>query len=402
VVTYYGGSPDYWNAKPPLSEWGSALGHELVSTPLLGVRLFSLVAAMLCCLVVFLYTRRIAGFGAGLLAAALLITARPLIVNHGARSADADMLFIGLVSLGMLGFDAANRRGIALGYIALGFAFLAKSFHVAPYGLVAVVFTVMLYRQQRLGLRDVLLLPFCGFIPVLPWALARYLADGWHFFHVMLFYDVVERSTEVIEGHQASHWLYLNRLFLAFGLLILLPLSLLLSRCRYRLQEPRVQLLLLWALLPLGIYSLAQSKLPWYIFPCFPALAVLIAVALQTWRSLLPKAGGMALAVVVVLTLGQNEAIIASHIIHNQIGDDPVAITMMALSAAAPHERVLVYLQDDMQPPEQGLYATSLLMGNIDLQQGGAASFAAAAGRVEDHVLIGPDGRLLGQPTAVH
>ncbi len=41
IVTTYAYSPDYWNLKPPLSEWLIALGYKLFGYNALGIRFYS-------------------------------------------------------------------------------------------------------------------------------------------------------------------------------------------------------------------------------------------------------------------------------------------------------------------------------------------------------------------------
>ena len=54
IVTTYAYSPDYWNLKPPLSEWLIALGYKLFGYNALGIRFYSafsiFLAALLCAL----------------------------------------------------------------------------------------------------------------------------------------------------------------------------------------------------------------------------------------------------------------------------------------------------------------------------------------------------------------
>ena len=52
IVTTYAYSPDYWNLKPPLSEWLIALGYKLFGYNAYGLRFFSgvsmFLSALLC------------------------------------------------------------------------------------------------------------------------------------------------------------------------------------------------------------------------------------------------------------------------------------------------------------------------------------------------------------------
>ena len=70
VVTTYRGEPDYWNLKPPLTDYCIMLGYRLFGYNALGLRFYSALSMMLTMIVLALWTRRRYGRIASLLYAA--------------------------------------------------------------------------------------------------------------------------------------------------------------------------------------------------------------------------------------------------------------------------------------------------------------------------------------------
>lgn len=390
VITHYMGMPDYWYAKPPLSTWVTALGCHLFDNKFLGARFFFLMASALLLLLTFLHARRLANTNAGLFAALLVVTAVGLVVRHGLRTADPDALLMVEVSAAMLALSFEKRWSVALAWLLLGVAFLTKSFHAMPYGLVVFVYTLVLWRRQKLTLPEVLLLPWLFLIPVLPWAWARWQFDGSRFFEIMFFYDVLKRSSEVIEGHQASVLLYVDDLFRVFTIPILLTICGLCSRrVRDAIRSPDLLLILLWIGLPLLVYSVAKTRLYWYTYPIYPAVAIFAAVLLH---KVLPLFSGWQRSVLIgLLALGivVNEVHLRARLDHPET--NPVDTTLVRLSGQHPDQKLSVYLEDGEWAQDH--YATALLLGNVQPLPGGRGAFLKSP---EGHWLIHEDGSVSG------
>lgn len=378
LINQYGGQPDYYNAKPPLSMWGAALGYALPVNPLLGVRLFTVLAALATGVLSYIYARRMAGWPAGLLACLVLVTVPYLLLHHGARTADPDMLFVAFICAGMLALADGRRLAVGLGFALLGLAFLTKSFHAAPFAMAAFLYTALLCWRGRLRWWDLCLLPACFLLPILPWAVARYMVDGTRFFHVMIFYDLLARTTQVIEAHYTPPTFYVDSILDQLGPALLALLIFLCNRNSLRqLREPRALLLLLWLLLPLLLYSLAKSKLYWYQYPLYPPLAILIGVsAVNAVQGGLHRVALLVAGIVLAAGIAVNEQGIFDTVSAYSLHDNPVEDSLIQLSAAGDGP---VYI--DPEPDftrMQDWFSTAELMGNIELRKGGKAGFLAS------------------------
>ena len=364
---------DYRNTKPPLGLWGVMAGYSLPLPPLLAVRLFSLLAALATALATFLYGYRTRGFYVGLLAVLLLFTIPDFVTNHNARSADCDMLFIGMTTLGLLAFSRGRAKALATGYFFLGLAFLAKSFHALPYALAALAYTLYLVWIGRLSLRRSLLLPFCFYIPVLPWAVARYAHDGLQFFSAMVQVDLLDRRYAV-GGTQAIHsFYYFNSIQLGFGLaLIAAAIALIHPPARATLKSPTSILLLLWTAIPLSFLVSATNGFFWYVFPVFPAIALLIATPVVAAVQSEKRLYVVACSSLVLILLFSNEQRLQHWV--SEVELDPLSVALTQIHQQTGGRAATVAIAGTPVPWSREYYATAVLYNLIPVNNLPAAA----------------------------
>lgn len=400
LVNTYEGKPDYWAAKPPLPFWAAALGRKAASNPFTGMRLYSALAATLTGLLAFVFARRLAGFYAGALALVLLVTEPSFVLSHGARYADADCLFCCLLYGGLYCLLQPGRRGLALAYVALGLAFLVKGMQVLPFALTAFLLSLWYQRRQGVPLASLLGLPWLFWLPVIPWALARFHYDGLQFFHTMLVVDVFQRYTEHLEDSVSDWHIYLDMLGSAYGLLLpALALGLYYSR-RIRPLAGNVTFvhLLVWLLLPLLVFSSSTTRFFWYCYPLLPALVALLASVLVTTAADLPLPALAIGAVFCTFTVAHNEQQVATHVVRGDMDYQPATAAIRTLSAGLPPgQTATVYLEPVYHGDVlQRDYATALLLGNVQTRAGGAAAYRQS--RDSSRVYIDSKGRILRPP----
>jgi 4-amino-4-deoxy-L-arabinose transferase-like glycosyltransferase len=291
IVTTYAGQREYWNLKPPLGYWLMALAFRLFGPTPFALRLPSALCALGVVAGTLGLARRWLGRRESLLAALILATAFGFLSNHGARSGDLDaaltlLLLFAMAEVARLG--ESPWRAVSLAAI-LSAGFLLKSFAILPILGVAGIYLVATgaWRRQR-PLQ--LLLAFLVFtLPIAAWAWARVQADGsTYFLRRMIREDLLERSTQVIDKVTYSPLGYVAALFDRFAPWPLLLLVAALVAVRHdgfrsavrKLAARPVPLLLLWAFVPLVLFSLSRTQHHWYLDPSYPAWAMLAALAL--------------------------------------------------------------------------------------------------------------------------
>jgi 4-amino-4-deoxy-L-arabinose transferase-like glycosyltransferase len=123
-----------------------------------------------------------------------------------------------------------------------------------------------------------------------PWyALVDYRTEG-EFLRGFFWEHNVRRATESMEGHRGSALFFypLTLLIGFFPASVFLVPALLEGTRRIRTndrQRSAIVFCLVWMALFVGVFSLAKTKLPSYVTPCYPAMALLVGNLLHRWTS---------------------------------------------------------------------------------------------------------------------
>jgi 4-amino-4-deoxy-L-arabinose transferase-like glycosyltransferase len=306
-----------WLEKPALYYWLASAAYSLLGENETAARLPSVAAALLLVGFTALVGARLFGRAAGLHAGFILATA--LLPFAYGRAAAMDMLLaatlttsLGLLALRVLGI--AGPLAVPAAAAFMGLATLAKG----PIGLLLPGLVIAVYvflRRESRWIAELLrpgsILAFA--VVAAPWYVAISLAQGRAFFDVFLLNHNLQRFTSTIHSHPGPFYYYLPivlaGLFPWTGLA--LPAIGGLSP-----RQSRVDLfLLLWFVLPLAFFSMAGSKLPGYILPCLPPLALLMGRAadqLVKRQPAPPFCGARAVALVGLVLAGLLSALPAA------------------------------------------------------------------------------------------
>ena len=272
--------------KPVLHYWLVAACFKLLGATELAARLPSAVLGTALVLLTYCFGRRAGGARVGLLSGLIMATALETVVL--ARTVVHDMSLAFFVLLALYCFHSAFsscglKRGWYLGlYAASGAAVLAKGpLGVLLPGLAILVFLII-RRRVWATLREAHLVPGIAIFALVavPWYFmvgSRNPGFTEYFFLKQNFLRFV--SDEV--RHSQPFYYYLPVLMVVF-----FPWSPFLLvggwdwGCRLVRREAvpdAMMLLIIWAGTVLVFFSAAGSKLPTYIFPAFPAMAVATA-----------------------------------------------------------------------------------------------------------------------------
>lgn len=326
IVTTYRYSPDYWNLKPPLSEYFIVLGYQLFGFNGLGMRFFSAVfwvtSALICSFFILRYTElgilACVAVLVGFSAASLPLSA------HCARSGDADSLMVLLTScaLILLILDSEKNSHYLLGScLCFSLAFLTKSWHAGIIAIIIILDLLIRGKLFKLGMKKTLACMLCALGPIVIWAILRYAKDGTKFFELMFLVDLINRSTSVLEEHSGGVLYYVSHLMkdystLAFFILAALGTGLNIYKKSYR---SILRVCLLGFFVPLVLFSLVKTKLPWYIAGIYPPLILLAAMGtVELFRFAINRRFACIIAIIPLLlitfALFQNaQLVIASH-----------------------------------------------------------------------------------------
>ncbi len=272
--------------KPPLMYWTVALCLEAFGSSEWALRLTPAVCALGGVLLTYAAARRFYGVGAGRAAAGVLGTS---VLYFGAgRFLALDLMVSVLMTATLVCFILAldepagtRRRWLFYGlYTSAALATLTKGFIGFLVTGAVMFFWLLVFKQWR-RLRP-LYLPTGAllFLAIaLPWhLLAAARNETWA--HRYIVFEHWERFTTTQHGRvQPWHffiWILLGGMFPWSGFLWGAVRDAVRGGWARRDENATAWFFVTWALFVLGFFSLSGSKLPPYILPIFPALAVLV------------------------------------------------------------------------------------------------------------------------------
>jgi len=268
--------------KPVLSFAATAAAMELLGPTELAARLVPLLCSLATALLIGCYAGRWYGREAGWVAGIAAIAA-PLSLAFS-RVVILDSLLALLVAASLVAFDTAIERRVAgrndrpwnvLAWAAIGLGILTKG----PVALALPLMIVAPYAVWRRAswavwnpigpvIAAALVAPWVGFMEARLPGYLRYVAitETWQ----RVSSDELQRS---------QPWWYL----IAIAAVGFFPWWLLVfgRRDTRPRPDPRRVLAWLWLLVPMVFFSLSRSKMPQYILPLMPAVALLVA---SRWR----------------------------------------------------------------------------------------------------------------------
>lgn len=325
--------------KPVLLYWCIMTAYRLLGVNELAARLPSALCAIGSCVCVYLMGRRLFGPRAGVWAGVALATSLMFVVAGRAATPDSLLIFCGTLALTIYILGTFRPRfettpddappqlvttaqyfpqhwpAVLALYATMGLGVLAKG----PVGLVLPTAVIgMFLLLVRLPARPDeqaswpgewlmrLLRPleplhflttcwhmrpltaaFAVAAVALPWYCAVGLATDGEFLRGFFFEHNLSRATGVMEGHRGSILFYPLAILVGFfpWSVFALPLAIdtvLQIRRRDRFHAGYV-LAVCWIGVYVVLFSLARTKLPSYVTPCYPALALLVGDYVDRW-----------------------------------------------------------------------------------------------------------------------
>lgn len=332
IVPYFNGQ--MFGHKPPWMYWMMMFGYGLFGVGELGSRCFSAVFGIASVLLTYRFgtlmlNRRVGFFAAGILATSLMFT-----VVGRAATPDSFLVFFSTLALYIFAAHGFARRpddGAATSpakparlparwtsfvamYAAMGLGVLTKGpigflFPMAIIGLFLLCTTARrevatdapAWRRWREALRPFgpvnflrtvwIMRPVTGALVILavagPWYLAVGVQTEGEFLREFFGVHHFQRAASSMENHSGPFFYYIVSILIGMfpWTVFAAPAVLLWIRRMRQNTEHRFALLLItcWIGVYVGLFSAAATKLPNYILPAYPAVAMLFAFALDAW-----------------------------------------------------------------------------------------------------------------------
>jgi 4-amino-4-deoxy-L-arabinose transferase-like glycosyltransferase len=266
-----------WFEKPVLMYWGAAIGYAIFGINETGARFPSAIGATICVFLLYWCGRRLWDRAIGCVAALILATSIGCFVFG--RAASMDMPLMLCLTMALVFFlvalnDATPRQHLWFYgfYAALGLGVLAKgpvALLLAALSLSGFLFLRGKWNEWKTWYPKGL---WVTAAVAAPWFILCTIANGWSFITTFLVAHNVARFTTPVFGHDRPVYFFLPVL-----LLLTFPWTFLLISALRRTFSKNDHVLLWWTIVPFLFFSLSQSKLPGYILPMVPPIALLLA-----------------------------------------------------------------------------------------------------------------------------
>ncbi|HET6513959.1 MAG TPA: glycosyltransferase family 39 protein [Thermodesulfovibrionales bacterium] len=286
--------------KPILFYWLMAVPYRVLGISEFSSRFPSALASSVLVLSVFLFVRRFRDEETALAASlSFTLSLYFLVYSHAAVT---DMVLTLFITLSLISFylsvteEKGRDRYLSGFYLFSGLAFLTK-------GLIGILFPFaisMIYLLATEGTKGIgKVFSVKGVILFLvvsaPWYIAQYSVNGDDFIQQFFIKHHFKRYTGVISGHRGPFYYYIPVLIIGFfPWVAFLPAGI-----KNALQDLRrlktegegsspirrhslLVFALLWAAFVMVFFSLATTKLPNYILPSIPAVAILVSSGLSS------------------------------------------------------------------------------------------------------------------------
>jgi 4-amino-4-deoxy-L-arabinose transferase-like glycosyltransferase len=292
VTPYLYGKP--WLEKPALYYWRAMFLFQDFGVHDWSARLPSTTFAFIMVALIYLHMRQ---FRPGGHLDAALITAACVGIIAFSRGASTDMQLAAPLAIGLLGwyawYETDSKFWLYDIYFFTGLATLAKG-PVAPFLAIVIVCAFAVLRRDWSIVRRSFWWPgaLLYFAMVLPWFIAVQRQNPTFFREFFLQHNLERFATDRYQ-HQQPVWYYLVVVVLA-----MMPWTVIAIRaladgaltsfsewrqryskackpCSNRPGDAFPEFLVIWAVLPIVFFSLSKSKLPGYILPSLPPIAIL-------------------------------------------------------------------------------------------------------------------------------
>jgi 4-amino-4-deoxy-L-arabinose transferase-like glycosyltransferase len=272
----------HWQQKPwfihaPLAMWIQATGFRSLGVSELTARLPSVLFGVALVLLTAAFGAMLFDRRTGLMAGWILASCPIFYII--ARMAILDMSFAFFITLSIFLFVRAWRKNdyglYAAFWLATGLATLCKGL----WGLALPMMVSFLYavtdrdRRRLLDWRLYASMPVWAAV-VAPWLIVGTMRHGREFLEPVLVTNTYARLTTSVCTHKGPWWFYVPIILVGLS-----PWIVLWPGAFFKRKGDAGRLLLLWIVPALILYSSARTKLPNYVLPLVPALAIMLAAA---------------------------------------------------------------------------------------------------------------------------
>jgi 4-amino-4-deoxy-L-arabinose transferase-like glycosyltransferase len=359
---HYGYKP--WIDKPPLLMWSTAFLFHLFGVSEFSARAASAFAGVVVIVLTYAIAATMFDRWTGIISITILLTTFQFVKYERRGMTDVPLtMFVLIAVYAYTRLAKGDPRWWLLIFSAAAFSFMLKS--LASLIIPAAVLVMIV--NQSSDVRRVLRSKYFFFGLIL----ALIIAAPWHVFMFAEYGSAfwtryfgfhLAHAHSALQGNVGDAGFYLRVLSDGmFPWIYLLPFALSLELQKNLAGERRSLILITLALLALGLYQIAQTKLPYYIMPVYPVLAILtghlISIGAKgsngfSLSSLLTGSfiSGMTVRPLLALLVFCGFALVAFLLIRKKINPRSVAICAFAVLLILGLHRVAPLYREGVSP----------------------------------------------------
>ncbi len=277
----------YWNEKPfidkpPLIFWLTRQVYKMSGVGEWQARIASAVLGLMSVALVMLFGWHFISMGTGVLAALIMLGTPHFVKISKMGQLDVPVGFFIAVSLVSFYIGKKNPLCFLLSGFFTGLAILTK-WSVGFLSPIAQVMLVLLPGYRLIIKNKLWWLSFLVTLLVCaPWIIQQYLQYGDIFAAHFLGSKILESVNSEIAGHGGSVFYYVTKILReSRPWCFIFPISIAFGIVQSLKNNRMADFLLVWFFVVFIVFSLAKTKLHWYIQPVYPPLALLTAMGIM-------------------------------------------------------------------------------------------------------------------------
>ena len=270
-----------WLDKPLLYMWGTACFYKLLGISEFTTRLLSAICGIGVVILTYTFTTRLFSRKTGLLAALMMISTYHFVWFSKMGTLDVAFVFFLFLTIDSFLRSETKHINIIYSFIWFTFAFLTKGVGALLIPMILGVYVLMRRRWSmvvnRYTVFGILLFLFIGG----GWFFVRFLLHGSEALEDHFIHHLIRRTFSTLDGHTGNWLTYINAVLYKgkpWGIVGLISLPFFIFWTIKKKQGEKF-IIISWILVTFLIFTIAKTKLHWYIMPVYPAVIITAAWA---------------------------------------------------------------------------------------------------------------------------
>ena len=275
----------FWVGKPPLVMWLMSLSYQVFGVTNFAARIWSAIFGVLSLIVIYYLGKKLYNPYVGFLSALVLGSFATFYAFARLAMTDIPLVFF---ILGSIYFFVSsektenhNYRNAALSGLFFGLALMTKQVEALLIPIILFFYLLATRKSFRFVFtKSFTLFWGVGLLLFSPWLIYMAIRFGSQFWQWYFVYNGISRSVGTVENHVGSYLFYFNYIAHTESPYLVAALPFAAILCLFNSVWKRIKedtLIFLWIAIVLSIFTVAQTKLEWYIIPVFPAFAIAIS-----------------------------------------------------------------------------------------------------------------------------